>query len=301
MEKRVTITAPSGNVLDLDAMELAKEKFESRGWSVRYGKTVFTSNKRFAGSSDQARVDDFNNSLDQSDLVLCARGGYGISRIIDKIDYNKIEQNGTWVAGFSDITLFNLAYLALKGGKSLQSPTASVLGNPKTDPYTDDSFFEAITSKQYSVYFPSGFDGNFGETGILWGGNLSMIASAIGTPYMPKVEKGILFVEDVGEPVYSVERDLLHLLQTGILSNQACVLAGRFTETRDSAHDFGYCLADVYSYISKEAGIPVICGLPFGHIPKMCTLVVGSQAGLEVKDGQAVLSVMDAPGIGDGD
>ncbi len=301
MGKRVTITAPSGNVLDLDAIDRAKEKFESRGWSVKCGITVYTSNKRFAGASDQSRVDDFNNCLDKSDLVLCARGGYGISRIIDKIDYDKIERNGTWVAGFSDITLFNLAYLALKGGKSLQSPTASVLGKTDTDSYTDDCFFEAISSKKYSVHFPSGFEGNFGETGLLWGGNLSVIASAIGTPYMPNIEKGILFVEDVGEPVYSVERDLLHLLQAGILGKQACVLAGRFTETRDSAHDFGFCLADVYSYISKESGIPVICGLPFGHIPRMCTLVVGSQAGLEVNDGQAVLSIQDAPGLGTGE
>ncbi len=293
-EKKVVITAPSGNVLSVNDIVRVEEEFRIRGWTVTMLDSVQEHHQRFAGRTETERLGEFNEALASGGLVLCARGGYGISRIIDKVNFDALQKTGTWVAGFSDITLFNLAYLALKGGRSLQSPTASVLGRPTVDPYTITTFFNVLDASVATIEFETSFSGQYQAEGILWGGNLSMLAAACGTPYMPNVG-GILFIEDVGEPYYKVERDLIQLHQAGILKKQKCILAGHFSHLRPSAHDFGYSLQSAFNWITMQAGIPVISGLPFGHIDKMCTLNVGAPAVLRINNNLALLEMRDCP------
>ena len=240
---KVGINAPSGNVIHFKSVERAAELFRERGWDVTIGEDVYTSFGRFGGSSDSARLNDFQQACSDNELVLCARGGYGFSRLLPNLDFNKIKSNGTWVAGFSDITFFTTAYLALTGGKSLQAPTASVLGDPKCDPYTIQTFFEVLAAEEYKFFFPTPFP-DFQTTGLLWGGNLTVLCSMLGTKYFPKVEGGILFVEDIAEPAYKIERDLNHLLQAGVIDNQKAVVLGDFSKIKSSEHDFGYGLED---------------------------------------------------------
>ena len=152
---KVGINAPSGNVIHFKSVESAAELFGERGWDVTIGEDVYTSFGRFGGSSDSARLNDFQQACSDTELVLCARGGYGFSRLLPNLDFNKIKSNGTWVAGFSDITFFTTAYLALTGGKSLQAPTASVLGDLKCDPYTIQTFFELLAAEEYKLFFPT--------------------------------------------------------------------------------------------------------------------------------------------------
>lgn len=296
--KRAEIVAPSGNVLDCEQIHRAAAGMVGRGWEVEIAQSVYSSHMRFAGSSDVARLRDFNpaTALGENDLVLAARGGYGLNRILPYIDYEGIAKSGTWVAGFSDITLFNLAYLAKCGGRSLQAPTASVLGNTKTDPWTVSEFYRALESEVYDVTFETdAADGNY--SGVLWGGNLTVLVSLIGTEYFPKIEGGILFLEDVGEAAYKIERDLMHLKAAGVLDKQSCVVLGAFSHIRHSAHDFGYDIEAALNYFTEEVKVPVVRGLPFGHIDRMCTLTVGSRARLTVANSSAVLTMYEGPNL----
>lgn len=297
---KVALTAPSGNVLDQKPIEKTKQLFEQRGWKVTLGKTLTTSKTRFAGVSDKARADEFNELCAKNDLVLCARGGYGMSRIIDRIDYELIAEKGTWVAGFSDITAFSLAYLSKKDGMSLQAPTASVLGAAKTKDVTINAFFQAIACLNYTLSFPTRAQ-NMTIQGTLWGGNLSVLCALLGTPYFPKIKNGILFLEDVAEPAYKIERYLMQLIQAGVIRSQKAVIFGQFSSIKESAHDFGYTLTDAVNYVRTRTKTPFVTGLPFGHSDTLCTLVVGSDATLDICDGQANLTLMSAPGLDTGE
>ena len=221
-------------------------------------------------------------------------GGINAKNLTNYLDFNKIKSNETWVAGFSDITFFTTAYLALTGGKSLQAPTASVLGDLKCDPYTIQTFFEVLAAEEYKFFFPTPFS-DFQTTGLLWGGNLTVLCSMLGTKYFPKVEGGILFVEDIAEPAYKIERDLNHLLQAGVIDNQKAVVLGDFSKIKSSEHDFGYGLEDALSFIAGRTKTPFISGLPFGHEMKTATLVVGSEAHLNIQSNMAELTMKGCP------
>jgi muramoyltetrapeptide carboxypeptidase len=296
--KRVEFVAPSGNIISQEDIARAASYFVARDWGVELAASLYSSYQRFAGTSDRARLQDFNGAATDKDnsLVLCARGGYGMNRILPYIDFEGIKKAGTWVCGFSDITLFTAAYLAKCGGVSLQGPTASVLGAPKTHEDTIEYFFNCISSPSYTVDFESE-SGDVKADGILWGGNLTVLVSLLGTEYFPKIEGGILFLEDVGENAYKIERDLMHLVQAGVIERQSAVVLGHFSETRTSDHDFGYGLEDALDYFEENCRPPLVRGLPFGHIRRMCTLVVGAEARLEVKDGAASLEMLTAPNI----
>ncbi len=293
---KVGFAAPSGNVLSLASVFRAREMFIQQGWEVTMGDSVFESNKRFGGRSDEARLLDFNTLCKTQDLVLCARGGYGLNRILPEINFHLIEKKAVWVAGFSDITLFSLAYLALCGGKSLQSPTASVLGSKDCPSYTKDVFFSALNSDSYTIFFNTSYP-NTNLTGLLWGGNLTVLCSLLGTKYFPKVEGGILFVEDINEAAYQTERNLLQLHQAGVLDAQSAVLVGRFSNVKVSDHDYGYGIDDAIEHVAQKTKTPLIDGLPFGHTLSTCSLVVGSQCQLIIEGGQAQLVILEAPGF----
>lgn len=291
---KVGITAPSGNVINVKAIERAAALFTERGWNVSVGEDVYTHNGRFGGISESDRLENFEKSCEEDNLVLSARGGYGFSRILPKVNFEKIRQKGTWVAGFSDITFFTTANLALTGGKGLQSPTASILGDPKCDPYTIETFFEVLAAKEYRLFFETPFH-DFETSGLLWGGNLTVLCSMLGTPYFPKIKDGVLFIEDIGEPAYKIERDLVHLLQAGIIDNQKAVLLGDFSRIKHSDHDFGYGFEDAISFVAGQTKTPFISGLPFGHEMKMATLVVGTPSAISIRSGSAILTMHDCP------
>lgn len=291
---KVAINAPSGNVINLKSVERAAELFRERGWLVSVGDDVYTSFGRFGGLSDRARLNDFEKACADNELVLCARGGYGFSRLLPDIDFNKIKSSEAWVAGFSDITFFTTAYLALTGGKSLQSPTASVLGDLKCDPYTIETFFEVLAAEEFKLFFSTPFP-DTRVSGLLWGGNLTVLCSMLGTKYFPNIKGGILFIEDVGEPAYKIERDLNHLLQAGVIDNQNAVLLGDFSKIKSSEHDFGYGLEDALGYAASRTKTPFISGLPFGHEMKTATLVVGSEAEVNVQSNMAELTMKGCP------
>jgi muramoyltetrapeptide carboxypeptidase len=228
--------------------------------------------------------------------VLTARGGYGLSRLLDRIDYAAIRARKACLVGYSDFTAFNLAYLA-RGGVSFAGPSAGDFGAERPDPFTVEHFFGILQSRNYAV--ETTLEGPVRAVeGRLWGGNLAMLVTLLGTPLMPRVRDGILFVEDVNEPAYKLERMFLQLAHAGVLQRQAAIVLGDFDPVTPMPNDNGYALPDVIEYLRKAAGVPVYAGLPFGHVPRKLTLPVGGRARLVVRrGGRATLELSRYPAL----
>jgi muramoyltetrapeptide carboxypeptidase len=229
---------------------------------------------------------------------MACRGGYGMTRLLDEIDWKRIARSvarGTRWVGYSDITALQMALLAHAGAASWAGPMACDdfgLGDDEggVDEVTRDCFVEAMSGALKAVGFRTdpGFDG-LAARGMLWGGNLAMLCSMLGTPHFPKVKGGILFVEDVNEHPYRVERCLLQLHQAGVLRAQKAVLLGAFSGWKSSPLDRGYSLNSMVAKIRSVATrTPVLSGLPFGHVPTKVTLPLGARVELLV-DGRDVL------------
>ena len=289
------LVAPSGYLPNPAVVDRAAKFFSGQGWRVIAGESVFAREQRFAGP-DALRLAELQRfATDPAiDLVLSVRGGYGLSRLLDRIDYAAIRARKARLAGYSDFTAFNLAYLA-HGGISFAGPSAGDFGTDQPDPFTVEHFFGVLQARDYAVALS--LDGPARSVeGRLWGGNLAMLASLLGTPFLPRVRGGILFVEDVNEPAYKLERMFLQLAHAGVLQRQAAILLGDFDPVTRMPNDNGYGLPDVIDRLRKAAGVPVYAGLPFGHVPRKLTLPVGGRARLVVRrGGRATLELSRYP------
>lgn len=286
---RMTVTAPSRQWLtregriDFAVHEACWAALERLGFTVSLLPTTGLETGRFAGSDAERARDLMAAACDKTaDVMMAMRGGYGAARLLSLLDFDRLRQSDVPAVGFSDFTAINLALLAKTGRPSWQGPMGRdfIAG----DPYTL-SHFQAVTGHapwavDWSLERASGA---LEVQGTLWGGNLAVIMSLVGTPYMPQVSDGILFIEDIGESAYRIERMLLQLLQSGILSRQKALLVGSMSGAdRPVAWDGDFCLADALDYIARESGVPVITGLPFGHTPRKASLPVGRRVSLGV-------------------
>jgi muramoyltetrapeptide carboxypeptidase len=293
--RRVGLVAPSGFLPDPGVADRAASFFAERGWQVCAGETVFARELRFAGS-DELRARELQRfATDRAlDLVIAARGGYGMSRLLDQLDFDAIRDAGRILVGYSDFTAFGLALLARAGGISFQGPSAADFGSRGDSEFTIRSFFEAIEQPEVWVEFAS--DGpDLDVRGRLWGGNLSMLCAVVGTPYLPRVQGGILFLEDVNEAAYRIERMLLQLLQAGILQRQRAVVLGDFSPIPSLPNDNGFDLSVVVTYLRSVMTTPVVTGLPFGHGPRRATLPIGAPGRLQIRAGRAGLQFHNHP------
>ncbi|MGC8702154.1 MAG: LD-carboxypeptidase [Thiomonas sp.] len=277
------LVSPAGAVQDAARLELARARLEALGFRVHAGAQVFARVQRFAGTDAQRLRALHDAARSKADVVMMTRGGYGLSRLLPVIDYPLLAEaiktsRQMWV-GHSDFTALQLALLAKAGVVTFSGPMAAYdFGDRTPDDITVDSFLDAADGTLEAVGFacndaPRGFD----VTGILWGGNLAMVASLVGTPYLPRVG-GVLFLEDVNEHPYSIERMFSQLLHSGVLQRQKAVLLGQFTAYKLSAHDAGYNLDAAVDWLRaqlKPHGVPVLTGLPFGHVRTKLTLPHG--------------------------
>ena len=289
---RLTVFAPAGVELRAPALKLAKQRLTGLGFEVTLDASVRARHQRFAGD-DEARLATLYRVADAAPSVAMAcRGGYGLTRLLDRIDWTRIarsvEQGSRWV-GFSDLTALQLGLLAHTGAGSWHGPMAcDDFGRSDeaggVDEITRDCFAEAMSGELEAVGFraEAGFDG-LAVRGKLWGGNLAMVVSLLGTPHWPKVKGGVLFLEDVNEPPYRVERMLLQLQQAGVLQGQKAVLLGAFSDWRKSPMDRGYTLKSAVSHLRSVCSTPILTGLPFGHVPTKVMLPVGVRVQLLVQ------------------
>ncbi len=286
----IYLISPSGAVADPAALDLAVERLRALGFRVAVDRTALAVHERFAGT-DRQRLAAIQRALKQKHpVVMATRGGYGLSRLLPQIDWRAVADSGKTFIGQSDFTAFNLALLARTGAVSLAGPTAVFdFGGKKVDDLTQALFQETLSGELEILSFESPGADPVDARGILWGGNLAMVASLVGTPYLPDVQGGILFLEDVSEHPFRIERMLTQLWHAGVLEKQHAIVLGQFTDYRLAPHDNGYDLDAVVRWLRKTVRVPVITGLPYGHVKVKATLPVGAPVGIATEDGMAHL------------
>ena len=274
----IAIIAPGAYAPNAAFALRAIERLQKRGWTVRNLVDLNARHLRFSGT-EAHRLRQIYQAADdpEVEVVMALRGGYGVSRILDQVDFERLAQSGKLFVGFSDFTPLQLGLLAKTGQISFAGPMLyDDLGSEPEQDFTFDQFQLCLTSDRYS--FSVDVEGNADLTaqGIFWGGNLAMLTHLVGTPYLPKIEDGILFIEDVNENPYRVERMIMQLYHAGILARQKALVLGHFTHYRASEYDNGYDFSAMLAFIRGKIGIPVITGLPFGHCPDKVTLPIGA-------------------------
>lgn len=284
----VRLIASSGYPHDVAIAARGCNWLKARGYHVGNPDVLARRYLRFGGT-DAERLADLHaiGTGPGQALTLAVRGGYGITRLLERIDFARIAEqaaaSGTPVVGHSDFTGFQLAYLATTGGITFAGPMLLAdFGVEQVDPFMWEHFEGLLRARDYRVEVDAPQTGGpvfSGElTGTLWGGNLAMLCSLLGTPFMPEIAGGILFLEDVNEPPYRVERMLLQLQQAGVLGAQRAILLGDFSNYRVTDFDNGYDLDAVVAYLRERLQVPVLTGLPFGHCARKLTLPVGASA-----------------------
>lgn len=290
----IYLISPSGAVADPTCIELARERLGELGFKTTVDRAALLVHERFAGT-DKQRLAGIARALKQKHpIVMATRGGYGLSRLLPFIDWQAVADSGKTFIGQSDFTAFSLALLAKTGAVSYAGPTAVYdFGAKKMDDLTADLFGECMRHELEVLSFESPDSDPVDARGILWGGNLVMVASLIGTPYMPNIDGGILFLEDVAEHPFRIERMLTQLWHAGILGRQQAIVLGRFTDYRLAPHDNGFDLPAVIAWLRATVKVPVITGLPYGHARVKATLPIGRQVGVATEDGMAHLVLQE--------
>lgn len=288
----IYIISPSSAVENKEQLQLASAHLRALGWQVDIDADALARYQRFAGT-DQQRIDAIHRALQQPlDVILASRGGYGLSRILPAINWRAVADSQKRFVGHSDFTAFNLALLAQTGAISYAGPTAAFdLGVNEPDDLTLDLFHESMTDQLEVLSFESEGSDAVDERGVLWGGNLAMLCSLLGTPYFPHIDGGILFIEDVGEHPYRIERFLAQLTQAGVLQKQKAILLGHFTDYRLGAQDQGFDLNEVIVWLKRNVNVPVVMNLPYGHVPVKATLPVGKKIGVATEADMAYLLI----------
>ena len=289
--------SPAGVLAEAAPLRLAQRRLKAMGFDVGIDVSALARQQRFAGDDD-VRLNALHRIAHAApSIAMATRGGYGLTRLLDRIDWKLIGRSalqGTRWVGHSDVTALQLALLKHAGAHSWAGPLAvDDFGRSEeaggVDEVTRDCFVEAMSGELEAVGFRTepGFDG-LAARGVLWGGNLSMLMSLLGTPHWPRIKGGILFLEEVNEHPYRVERSLLQLHQAGVLGAQKAVLIGAVSAWKASPLDRGYNMKTVVSHLRSLSQTPLLTGLPFGHVqPKVC-LPIGARVQLVV-DGRDVL------------
>lgn len=284
----LTLFTPAGVLAKAAPLRLAAKRLATMGFHVHIDEAALARHQRFGGD-DETRLAALHRVAAQAPgIALATRGGYGLTRLLDRIDWKllaKSVDHGTHWVGYSDMTALQLGLLAHTGRRSWAGPLAcSDFGGETLDDVTPDCFAEAMSGELEAVGFRTepGFDG-LEVKGTLWGGNLCVLNTLIGTRHWPKVKGGILFLEDVNEHPYRIERNLLQLHQAGVLDAQKAIVLGAFTDFKKSPLDRGYGLKAAIDYLRSVTKTPILTGLPYGHVPTKVTLPVGAKATLLVQ------------------
>ncbi|MCA0176775.1 MAG: LD-carboxypeptidase [Proteobacteria bacterium] len=285
----LTLFSPSGVLADAARLRRARKRLQGWGFAVQVDEAASRKAQRFAGN-DEERLAALHRIADAApDVALATRGGYGLTRLLPAIDWARIRasiERGTRWVGYSDLTALQMGLLAHGGGDTWCGPLAcdDFCHADRLDETTAGCFVEAMTGLLEGVGFrtEAGLSGASAR-GTLWGGNLSVLCSLLGTPHLPRIKGGVLLLEDVAEHPYRVERMLLQLAQAGILGAQKAVLLGAFSDWKPSPLDKGYTLKTALAQVRAACpGVPFITGLPFGHVPTKICLPFGRRVQVEV-------------------
>ncbi|GAC1601029.1 MAG: LD-carboxypeptidase [Ramlibacter sp.] len=293
MKQHLYIYSPSSAVRDKAAVRRGAARLTALGYQVELDETVFASHMRFAGDDETRLAAIHRAAASGADVALITRGGYGLTRILPDIQYKKVAraiERGMRFVGLSDFTAFQCAVLARTGAVTWSGPALGedfgVEGEPDE---IMQACFEDLVSGQgegagWTLPVSEQRDRLLQvKQGTLWGGNLSMLAALAGTPWLPDVKRGILFLEDISEHPYRIERMLTQLLYAGVLGRQKAILLGQFTNYKPYPHDRGFRLETVVAWLRTQVKCPVFTRLPFGHVATKVALPVGAGVHLAVE------------------
>ena len=263
----VGIVCPAGFMPVDKVSECVRVLFEVWGLKVKVGKTVGSQYNYFSGSDDE-RLADLQEMMDDPSVkaILCGRGGYGTGRIIDRINFKKFRQQPKWIIGFSDITVLHSHLLSRYKIASVHGPMANAFND---DGYLNEyvrSLHKALIGKNadYTASLHP-FNQTGKGTGILTGGNLALIAHLIGTPSDVDTKGKILFLEDIGEYLYNIDRMFYQLKRSGKLKGLAGLILGKFSDMKDTEIPFGKTVDEIIRDIVREYEYPVCYGFPVSH------------------------------------
>ncbi len=288
----VGITCPSGYVSQ-ERVAYSIRVLEHWGFTVKQGKTIGSEHFYFSGT-DAQRASDLQAMLDDDSIgaILMGRGGYGMSRIIDQLDFTRFLRHPKWICGFSDITVLHNHLQSRYEMPSLHSPMCGAF-KPETEQEEYlKTFYAALTGE--SIYYhasPSKFNRNGKSEAVLTGGNLALLTHLMGSASEVDTEEKILFIEDIGEHLYKVDRMLLTLKRAGKLDHLKGLIVGGFTEMEDTERPFGQTVEEIIWDKVKEYDYPVCFNFPAGHQDINYTLTLGAPHKLIVTDACGTLEL----------
>lgn len=298
MTQSIYIFSPSSAVRNKAALRRGVARLKKLGYEVELDPSVFATHMRFAGDDEVRLASIERAAASGADIAIITRGGYGLTRLLPALPYKAIARaidRGTRFVGLSDFTAFQNAVLAKTGRVTWSGPAIGedfgVEGEPDE---IMQACFEDLASGQgegtgWQLPAAERVEQPLQAKGVLWGGNLAIVAALAGTPWLPRVKGGILFLEDVYEHPYRIERMLTQLLYAGVLQQQKAILLGHFTNWVPVPHDKGYKLKTVIDWLRGQVKAPVLTGLPFGHVPTKVCLPVGAKVTLAAEGRDAFL------------
>ncbi|AMR27616.1 LD-carboxypeptidase [Hymenobacter psoromatis] len=287
--QRVALVAPARKISAAE-VELAVQTLRGWGLDVVLGESIGAAHHQFAGD-DELRRRDFQRQLDDPAVraILCARGGYGTARLVDELDFRHFAEHPKWIAGFSDITVLNSHLLRL-GYQSIHGVMPVLYGQAGGEAAVESLrralFGEALACQ--APPYPLNRPGT--ATGELVGGNLSLLHTSTGTTSQASFAGRILFLEDLDEYLYHLDRMLLHLHRSGQLVGLAGLVVGHFSAIKDNAVPFGQTAHEIINHYAQRYSFPVGYGFPVGHEADNQALVVGRPATFTVDKGGGSLS-----------
>jgi muramoyltetrapeptide carboxypeptidase len=296
----IYIFSPSSAVRDKAAFRRGLKRLQAQGHEVEVDEAALSSHMRFAGD-DATRIAAIGRAAASgANVALITRGGYGLTRILPALPYKAIAKaidGGMQFVGLSDFTAFQLAVMAKTERITWQGPALGEDFGTADEPDDimqacfDDLLLEQGEGTGWQLPKSEAERRVKLNSAILWGGNLTVLTSLLGTPYFPQVKGGVLFLEDVGEHPYRIERMLTQLLHAGVLAQQKAIVFGQFTNYKlVPAHDKGFKLATVVEWLRSQIKAPVMTGLPMGHVATKVLLPVGAKVDL-VTEGRDALMV----------
>ncbi|MGD0340342.1 MAG: LD-carboxypeptidase [Bacteroidales bacterium] len=285
----VAIISPSFAIDEVRINDSVKV-LEGWGLKVHVGRNALKEFGPFAGT-DEERLSDFQEFTDNRKIraIICSRGGYGMLRIINRINFSGIRRNPKWYVGFSDITILHLLLCERFNTVSIHGEMPLNYANPEKSSETLESLHDALFGKWKPVEWEGGFLRKGTVSGEVTGGNLSLIYSLSGTPADIKTKGKILFIEEVGEYLYHLDRMLISLKLAGKLDGLAALVAGGFSKMSETQNPWGKNPEEIITDIVSEFDYPVFFNFPAGHVADNRAFYIGQKAKIEVKGKKARL------------
>ena len=298
-ESTIGIVSPS-YWLEPKIIDKTVSIFNERGYELLLGKSVLSKNGPFAGTPEH-RSDDINNmfSNPEIDAIICARGGYGANRILPLLNYDLIRTNPKIFMGYSDITGFLLSITQKTGLVTFHGPMLTTYKNGFVE--YDFNTMETVLSGKPNITIippeklPTRILKQGSAEGSLWGGNMTLLINRLGTADQLNTDGCILFIEDINEYLYSIDRMLIHMRNAGMFENIHGLIIGELVEMKDEKTPFGKTTGEIIMDVCGDLDIPIVTNFPCGHGKYQATLPISLPVRLEADTSTPTLTLLESP------